>query len=321
MKPLAEMEGSANITPPVQDERTFSAFNEGTELVHAGKRLRLFSLFVLGLSFLFALPLIGLLRYSLNSDLYSHVVLIPCISAYLIWLRRGQPLPVISSSPALVVIPLALGLASLKEICWPGMFPAAGSREDHYALTTFCYLCFLWAGALAILGGAFVRSFLFEALFLIFMAPMPTWVRHGMEVFFQFASADAAALLFNVTGSTVFRDGLVFHLPGIVIQVAEECSGIRSSYVLFITSLPAGAVFLRSPWKRAALTVFVIPLGILRNGFRIFTIGMLCVHVDPSMIDSPIHHRGGPLFFVMSLIPFFALLLWMQKRERPQAKT
>jgi exosortase/archaeosortase family protein len=75
-------------------------------------------------------------------------------------------------------------------------------------------------------------------------------------------------------------------------------------------------MFLRSPWRRMALTLFVIPLAIVRNGFRILTIGMLCVHVSPSMIDSPLHHRGGPLFFGLSLIPFFLFLFWLRRGER-----
>ena len=72
-------------------------------------------------------------------------------------------------------------------------------------------------------------------------------------------------------------------------------------------------MFLRSPWKRAVLTLAVIPLAIIRNGFRILTISWLCVHVGPEMIDSPIHHRGGPIFFILSLIPFFALLFLLRR--------
>jgi hypothetical protein len=33
------------------------------------------------------------------------------------------------------------------------------------------------------------------------------------------------------------------------------------------------------------------------------------------MINSPIHRRGGPLFFALSLIPFFLLLLFLRKRD------
>jgi len=31
------------------------------------------------------------------------------------------------------------------------------------------------------------------------------------------------------------------------------------------------------------------------------------------MIDSYIHRHGGPIFFVLSLIPFFYLLRWLNR--------
>jgi hypothetical protein len=41
----------------------------------------------------------------------------------------------------------------------------------------------------------------------------------------------------------------------------------------------------------------------------------LCVYYSPDMIDSVIHHRGGPIFFVLSLGPLFALLWWLRRGE------
>ena len=131
----------------------------------------------------------------------------------------------------------------------------------------------------------------------------------------KLASADVANVLFIATGTPVLRDGTVFLLPGIAIEVAKECSGIRSSLVLFITSLLASYLFLRSPWRRASLVAAVIPLGLLRNGVRILTISLLCVHVGPQMINSVIHRRGGPFFFTASLIPLFLLLWWLRRGE------
>jgi exosortase/archaeosortase family protein len=78
-------------------------------------------------------------------------------------------------------------------------------------------------------------------------------------------------------------------------------------------------MLLRRPWKRAVLCLAVIPLALLRNGFRVFVLGELCVHVGPQMIDSPIHHHGGPLFFVLSLVPFFLLLYWLKRTEAKDA--
>jgi exosortase/archaeosortase family protein len=91
--------------------------------------------------------------------------------------------------------------------------------------------------------------------------------------------------------------------------------------VLLIVSLVAGRLFLRSPWKRTVLALAIIPLALLRNGFRVFVIGELCTHVGPEMINSPIHHRGGPLFFALSLIPFFLLLFYLRKSERFHKKS
>jgi exosortase/archaeosortase family protein len=85
--------------------------------------------------------------------------------------------------------------------------------------------------------------------------------------------------------------------------------------VLFITSLLAGKMFLRSPWNRAWLCLAVVPLALVRNGFRVFVLGELCIHVGPEMLDSPVHHHGGPLFFVLSLVPFFLLLYFLRKTE------
>ena len=76
-------------------------------------------------------------------------------------------------------------------------------------------------------------------------------------------------------------------------------------------------MFLRTGWKRAFLAFFVIPLGLVRNAFRVYVISMLSAHVAPWVIDSPLHHRGGPIFFALSLIPFFALLLWLRKTDKP----
>lgn len=211
-----------------------------------------------------------------------------------------------------------LGLAAFW-FYWQSNVGRVDSRAA-LALATSSYLCLLGAVALWFLGGPFLRHFAFPVCLLLFLVPMPVAMENALEVFLQHASAEAAGLLFMLTGSTVFHDGLYFTLPGITIKVAQECSGIRSSLVLFITSLIAGHMLLKSPWKRVSLVLFVTPLAIFRNAFRIFTIAMLCVHVSPRMIDSPIHHKGGPIFFIGSLIPFFVFLYFLRRWDRSSAR-
>jgi exosortase len=156
----------------------------------------------------------------------------------------------------------------------------------------------------------------FPVAFLIFMVPLPDAAVDWLEKASMLASAEAAALYFDVAGTPLVRHGTVFELPGIMIQVVQECSGIRSSWVLFIAGLLASHLILRTRWRRLVLVAFVIPLGILRNGFRIFVIGLLCIHIGPQMIDSMIHRRGGPIFFALSLVPLFLLLWWLRRQEQ-----
>src|SRR6266513_891294 len=160
-----------------------------------------------------------------------------------------------------------------------------------------------------------MRAAAFPLAYLIFMIPMPDAMADALDSASKYASAEVANILFNLSGTPVLRAGRVFQLPNITIEVAQECSGIRSSWVLLMTSILAANLFLKTSWRRAVIVAFVIPLGILRNGFRILVIGLLCVNVGPQTIHSPIHTRGGPIFFVLSLIPFLMVLWWLRKGD------
>lgn len=279
-------------------------------------RFRRVGWFVAGLSLCFGKPLYDLAVFAAHSELYSHILLIPVVSAFLIWLRRGRLPGAASSSPIPAALFGALGLAALAchgVARWRG---AELPLNDYLSLTIFAYVSLLVAGAFLLAGAGTMRTIAFPAAFLVFMIPFPLVVTDWIEMFFQHTSAYATAWMMAPTGTPMVHEGLAFRLPGITITVGQECSGIHSSLVLFITSLLAAHLFLVTRWKKAALALFVIPLGIVRNAFRISTISLLCVHHDVSWIDSALHRRGGPVFFALSLIPFFLLLWWLRKSER-----
>jgi len=269
----------------------------------------------------FIKPLADWARLAVKSELYSHTLLIPVISGYLIWIRRKE-LPVFArGSLGVAVVPAMFGaglIIAYFALVQRGWQPPL---KDYLCLMMLAFLYLLASGAIYFLGQRFILAILFPALFLVFIVPFPGALENGIERFFQLWSADAVELFYRMTGTTFLREGQVFQLPGITIQVAQECSGVRSSLVLFITSLLAGYLFLRGPWKRGILACIVIPLGIFRNAFRILTISLLCIHVDPNYIHSAIHHRGGPIFFALSLIPFMLLLYWLRRSETKRPKS
>ena len=265
------------------------------------------------LTLLFILPLTRLMLYAANSDLHSHILLVPLIAGYLLYTQRRPPVATYRSSIGGMLLLGGIGLAALAAgIGWR----ESVSVNDHLALMALAFVSFVAAGGFLFLGSKSMAAAAFPVAFLIFMVPLPDAAVNWLERASALASAEAAALFFNMAGITLVRRGTVFELPGIVLEVAQECSGFRSSWMLLITSIVASHLFLESPWRRFVLVAFVIPLGILRNGFRILVIGLLCVHVGPHMIDSIIHRRGGPLFFALSLVPLFLLLWWLRHGER-----
>ncbi len=263
---------------------------------------------------IFYRPCRELVRFAAHSELYSHIFLIPVICFYLVWINR-RTTPVGKSSfvaallayiPALILVGLYFG------------HPAAGfwHVKSNYLSAMMVAMVLMCIGNLfVLLGKDFVRAALFPTLFLMLMAPFPEGVLNDIETFFQHSSAWTAGVMFDITGTTVLHNGLFFQLPGITLQVAQECSGIHSSLVLMLTALIAGYFFFPSYRFRVLLVLFIIPLGIVRNAFRIFVIGQLCSHVSPDMIHSYIHHHGGPIFFALSLVPFFILLHYLRKIE------
>src|SRR5213082_716801 len=156
-------------------------------------------------------------------------------------------------------------------------------------LLTLSFVCFVIAGAFLFLGRKWARSAMFPLFFLAFMIPLPEASVDLLENASKEASAEVASWLFLISGTPFLRTGTLFQLPGITITVAKECSGIRSSLVLVITSLLAGNMFLRATWRRALLVAAVIPLGLFRNALRILVISLLSVHIGPHMINSLIH--------------------------------
>jgi exosortase C (VPDSG-CTERM-specific) len=279
--------------------------------VSINKRFLGWCLYLVILCGAFALPLSAFVTYARHSDVHSYVLLIPFVTAYLIYIRWKQLSRELSSAWGYALLLAATGTGAL----FASLHFTELGQNDYMTLIALSFVCFVIAGTFLFLGSKWAYSAMFPLFFLAFMIPLPEAAVDFLENASKEASAEVANWLFLISGTPVLRAGTVFQLPGITIEVAKECSGIRSSLVLVITSLLAANMFLRTTWRRALLVFAVIPLGLLRNGVRILTVSLLCVHMGPQMINSVIHRRGGPFFFAASLIPLFLLLWWLRRGE------
>jgi exosortase C (VPDSG-CTERM-specific) len=263
----------------------------------------------------FAKPLLMLLAFAPHQELFAHILLIPFVSGYLIWIQRKQFVPESKPNRGLALLPFIVGAVVLMAYRIALSRGVTFAKPDYLAVMMFAFLCFLTVGAFLFVGASYFKSISFPVAFLIFIIPFPVSVRDGLETFFQHGSAMVAYWMLSISGMPVLRDVTYFKMPAFQLNVGPECSGIHSSLILFITSLLAAYIFLRTPVRRGLFVVSVIPLALLRNGFRVFCLGELGVHYDPLILDTAFHHHGGPLFFLLSLVPLFFLLSYLIKSE------
>ena len=121
--------------------------------------------------------------------------------------------------------------------------------------------------------------------------------------------------LFKILGIPVLWRHFTFVLPGVEIEIAKECSGIRSSLALVITSVLAGHFFLPSILRRALFSMLTVPVVIFKNALRIVTISWLGVYVDPGFFHGRLHQFGGLPFSLVSMAILVPLVFMLQGKK------
>jgi len=268
-----------------------------------------------GAAFFFS-PVVHLLRMSFHSELYSHIPLIPLISLFILFFRRKKILGDITWGWAGAVL-LALGSIALLNANRIGGI----DNNDYLSMVmSGAVLWFIGSFVLAYGGKAFKEA-MFPLLFLVFVIPIPEFILQPLLDLLLIGSAYSSELIFSLTGVPVYREGFVFALPGVTIEVAEQCSGIRSSIALIITSVLAGYLFLKSGWTRLILVLSFFPITVFKNAMRIVTLSLLASYVDMRFITgSWLHKSGGIPFFVVGLVLMAPVLLALVNLEKKGKK-
>jgi len=266
---------------------------------------------------LFRQTLSSLASLSLHDELASHILLIPLISAFLIYLDRKRIFRDPRYCP-FVGMPLLL----TAVVLWYSLKIPLSSLNNTDRLSVDAALIVLAWVAVFILfyGTGSFKTAAFPLLFLLLMSPLPVVVAEHMVSLLQKGSAGTCYALFRLIGVPVIRHGFRFSLPGVDIEVAEQCSGIHSGLSLFIVGLLAQHALLQDNWKKACFILCIFPIAIFKNAVRIVTIAWLGIHVNPGFFHGQLHHQGGLPFALLSLA-LMAGLLWLLKSPLPFSRT
>ena len=280
-------------------------------------RHALFGLLVVAVSLIVWRSLNALAIAAYDDDQYSHTLLVLPVSLALIVVKLKRT-PIMPRYSGIIGTMWILLAALIWSACRfkPELRAPYGPSIDVLVLV-ICWLALV----IAFYGPQALKRLLFPLLLLFLMVPIPHPAMGKIVGGLQIASTYATFLLFKVAGVPVLANGFTISLPSFDIEVAKECSGIRSSIVLVVTALIVQHFCLRSGWTKAVFALAAVPLAIAKNAVRIFTLSMLAIKVDPGFLNGRLHHEGGIVFYLLAVASLLIALRVLQTVERHQKCT
>ena len=228
-----------------------------------------------------------------RSDTYAHGMVVPVISAWLIY-RRRQLFRNIATCPCWWALPLVVASAT----GW-----LLGRAADLLAIEQLAAATLWLALVLMLLGWPLVRQLLFPLGYLLFAVPL------GEELtpWLQQVTADITVMSLQLSGIPVYVNGLFIEIPSGRFEVAQACSGIR----YLIASLAVGTLYgyltFNGLRKRLIFAGAALLVPILANGIRAYLIVLIAHLSDMKYATGADHLIYGWLFFGLVML----LLFWV----------
>ncbi len=266
---------------------------------------------------LFYVPLMNIITSLIHIS--SHIIFIPFMSGYMMYTKRKEIFLEVQYSFVSGGIIIIAGII-LYII---GSFHIVNlNQKDSLSLITFSAFIFWFGGIVLFYGIESFRIMFLPLLILIFMIPFPLFLKDIVVSLLQKGSAEVFNGYLILTRIPYFREGFTFQLSGASVEVAEQCSGIRSATALFVVAILSGYLYIESGWRKIVLLLAVFPIAILKNGLRIMMLSILGCYVDMAYItDSLLHSSGGIPFFALALALLFLVVWFLRKSERGHSKT
>ncbi len=221
---------------------------------------------------------------------YSHGFIIPFISAYLVWRRRGEVASIEFSGGAWGPLVVVAGVA----------LEAAGELASVFPLIQYAFLVVFYGLVLSWCGTAVFRRLSMPLLILAFMVPLPQFIIAMLSGELQLLSSSFGVAVMRALGISVYLEGNVIDLGGYRLQVVEACAGLRYLFPLMTLGFIIAYMYRAPFWKRAVLFASSVPLTIVMNGLRIGLIGVAVDRWGQGMAEGFLHDLQGWMMFMVT---------------------
>lgn len=228
---------------------------------------------------------------------YSHCMLIPVVSAFLIFRERAvlARMRFEGSWLGIAVLLAGMGLWGIAEL------------STIWVIEQYAFVVVIYGLTLALVGREAFRRLWMAMLILLLTIPLPIFFFNSLSLHLELLSSALGVAVIRLFNIPVYLDGNVIDLGVYQLQVAEACSGLRYLFPLMTLAFIV-AYFFRGPlWKRVTLFLASVPIAIVMNSLRIGLIGVSVAHWGQKMAEGVLHYFEGWVVFMMSTALLLAL--------------
>lgn len=261
------------------------------------------------------MPVISaLVRQWLDDSNYRHGLLIPFVSALLLWRRRDSLRKSGEGGSEIWGMLLMLTAAGLL---------IAGTAAAEMFATRISLPLMLLGAVLFIRGRDFTRISGPPLLFLLLMVPLPYIIYFKITFPMQIMSAKFSAEVLTFMKVSVIRKGNILMLPGYTLEVIAACSGLRSLMTMFTLSVVFAFFSDMSKGRKSVLVILSVPAAIGANTVRLVVTALGAHLVGPSFADGPLHEASGIIVFAagfLMLLLCAGILRWTEFRQKKSSR-
>lgn len=233
----------------------------------------------------------------MNDSNSSYGLLVPLISAFIIWNKRNE-----------------ISKAHLSYSYWGAVILVSSfilyllALAGHVAVAQrLMIVASLNALVLFNFGKDVYRLLAFPLLYLLFMVPIPVSI-YGLVAFpLQLFATNISHYIIQGVNIPVLQEGNMLYFAQTQLEVAEACSGLRSMTAFIMLSVLFAYLMRKGWWHRGLLVCSAIPLAIVANIIRVTGTGILAHFYGKQVARGFLHEFSGLFVFVFGLLLMFAL--------------
>jgi len=257
---------------------------------------------VLGLAYL---PLFASLLEQSSSNPYAgHVTIVPILAAVLLWVDRRHLRDSRNGDPT-----TSVALAAVAALLL-----ATGYGSGDIVLQIWSFVAAIAAVLWWLCGPPGIRRAAFVLGFLALMIPPSRNVFVTIASGLQHVVAVVVAIIAHVVQVPAQQEGVFLRLPGLTLEVAEECSGLRFLLILLVCVTAFARLALPTISGQLVLIALSVPVAVLANIMRVAATTLAAYALGSHVATGPSHYYIGKAFWAAAVLVMITMAMFIRAR-------